>query len=87
MDKELFKKLGGDVKNFQYLDKIFVELKKGLIEMMYDEEMKEQLGFERLENKEGGRKNYRNESYAKTAKSKDGEIEIDETFRATYPIT
>jgi transposase-like protein len=43
-------------------------LKKGLIEMMYEEEMKEQLGFERSENKEGGRSNYRNGSYGKRVK-------------------
>jgi transposase-like protein len=77
MDKELLKKLRGDAKNLQDLDKIFVELKKGLIEMMYDEEMKEHLGFEKSANKEGGRKNYRNGSYAKTVKSKDGEIELE----------
>lgn len=77
MDKEILKKLRGDAKNLKDLDKIFVELKKGLIEMMYDEEMKEHLGFERSENKKGGRENYRNGSYTKTVKSKDGEIELE----------
>ncbi len=77
MDKELLNKLRGEAKNLQDLDKVFVELKKGLIEMMYDEEMKEHLGFERSENKEGGRGNYRNGSYAKTVKSKDGEIKLE----------
>jgi transposase-like protein len=62
MDKELLKKVRGEAKNLKDLDKIFVELKKGLIEMMYDEEMKEHLGFEKSANKEGGRKNYRNGS-------------------------
>jgi hypothetical protein len=41
MDKEILKKRRGDAKNLQYMDRIFVELKKGLAEMMYDEEMKD----------------------------------------------
>jgi hypothetical protein len=39
------KKLRGDAKNLQDLDKVFVELKKGHIEMMYAEEIKEHLYF------------------------------------------
>jgi hypothetical protein len=39
--------------------------------------MKKHLGFEKSANKEGGRKNYQNGSYAKTVKSKDGEIELE----------
>lgn len=35
MDKKLLKKLRGEAKSLQDLDRIFVELKKGLIEMMY----------------------------------------------------
>lgn len=54
-----------------------MELKKGLIEKMYDEEKKEYLGLKRSENKEGVRSNYGNGSYAKTIKSKDGEIELE----------
>jgi transposase-like protein len=77
MDKELLKKLKGDAKSLSDLNKIFVEMKKGLIELMYDEEMKEHLGFSRSENKEGGRENYRNGSYRKIVKSKDGEIELE----------
>lgn len=77
MDKELLKKLKGDAKNIEDLNRIFADLKKGLIKMMYAEEMKEHLGFERSENKEGGRSNYRNGSYGKTVKSKDGEIELE----------
>jgi hypothetical protein len=34
-------------------------MKKGLIELMYDEELKEHLGFSRSENNEGGGQNYR----------------------------
>jgi transposase-like protein len=48
-----------------------------LIEATYDEEMKEHLGFEKFANKEGGRDNYRNGSYSKRVKSKDGEIELE----------
>jgi transposase-like protein len=52
-------------------------MKKGLIEMMYEEEMKEHFGYERSENKERGRSNYRNGSYGKRVKSREGEIELE----------
>ncbi|MDR1941637.1 MAG: IS256 family transposase [Endomicrobium sp.] len=77
MEKELLKKLRGDAKSIEDLNRIFVDLKKGLIEMMYDEEMKEHLGFSKNEQKEGGRSNYRNGSYSKKVRSKDGEIELE----------
>lgn len=44
---------------------------------MYEEEMKEHLGYERSENKEGGRSNYGNGRYGKRVKSKEGEKELE----------
>jgi transposase-like protein len=44
---------------------------------MYKEEMKEHLGFERSENREGGRSNYGNGRNGKRAKSKEGEKELE----------
>jgi transposase-like protein len=51
--------LKGNAKNIQRSKPNICGLKKSLIEM------KEHLGFEKWENKEGGRNNYRNGSYSK----------------------
>jgi transposase-like protein len=66
----------GEAKSLEDLNKIIVEIKKGLIGLMYDEEMKEDLGFRRSENKEGGRENYKNGSYRNREKSREGELEV-----------
>ena len=75
--EETVKELMKGVKNLDDLNRIFTDIKKKMIETAYDEELKEHLGFDKSENKEGGRKNYRNGTYSKTVKSKDGEIDLE----------
>jgi transposase-like protein len=52
-------------------------MKKGIIELLYEEELKEHLGFSGSENKEGRRENYRNGSYGEKVKSQEGFIELE----------
>jgi transposase-like protein len=85
MEKELLRKLKAEAKNVEDLNWIFVELKKGLIEMMYQEEMKEQLEIERSENKEG-RSNNRNGRYGKRVPSKESEIDLKVPSRQSRRI-
>jgi len=75
--EETAKELMKGVKDLNDLNRVFTEVKKKMIESAYDEEMKEHLGFSKSENKEGGRKNYRNGTYTKKVKSKDGEIALE----------
>ena len=77
MDKDVLRKLLGDTNDLAGINELFKDMKKGIIELLYDEEMKEQLGFSKSENKKGGRDNYRNGSYEKKVKSSEGVIELD----------
>ena len=77
MDKELLKSLLGDKKDLSGINEIIKDMKKTMIELLYEEELKEKLGFSKSENKEGGRENYRNGSYGKKVQSQDGIIELD----------
>ena len=77
MDKEKLKELLGDRKDISSINDLFKEMKKCVIELMYEEELKEHLGFSKSENKKGGRNNYRNGSYEKRVKSQDGIIELE----------
>ena len=77
MDKAKLRELFGDAKDISSINEIIKDMKKGIIELLYDEELKEYLGFSKSENKEGGRDNYRNGSYSKSVKSQDGIIELD----------
>ncbi|MDR2576770.1 MAG: hypothetical protein LBC42_01835, partial [Puniceicoccales bacterium] len=47
-----------------------------MIELMYDEELKQHLGFNKNEQKAGGRPNYRNGTSKKTVRSCNGPIEL-----------
>jgi transposase-like protein len=77
MDKSKLKELFGDAKNISDINEIVKDMKKNLIELFYEEELKEHLGFSKSENKEGGRENHRNGSYSKSVKSQDGIIELN----------
>jgi transposase-like protein len=70
------KEILGECKDLAGMEESLREMKKNIIELLYSEELKEQLGFERSENREGGRENYRNGSYQKTVKSSSGPIEL-----------
>jgi len=76
MNKEKLKELLGGKKDLAGINEIIKEMKKGMIELLYEEELKKHLGFERSENKEGGRENYRNGRYEKRVKSQEGIIEL-----------
>ena len=77
IDRKKLRELIGDAKSLPEINEFFVNLKKQMIEMMYDEELKEHLGFERSENSSGGRENYRNGSYKKKVKTSNGELELE----------
>ena len=77
IDRKKLRELIGDAKSLPEINEFFVNLKKQMIEMMYDEELKEHLGFERSENSSGGRENYRNGSYKKKVKTSTGELELE----------
>jgi len=77
MDKAKLKELLGDRKDISGINELMKDIKKGIIELLYDEELKEHLGFSKSENKAGGRENYRNGSYSKKVKSQDGIIELE----------
>ena len=70
------KELLGDIKDLKGINHLFVDLKKQLIEALYDEELKDHLGFDKSENLSGGRDNYRNGHSSKHVKSQDGLIEL-----------
>ena len=50
-------------KNISDLNQLFTQLKKQIIESMYDEELKDHLGFEKNQKASSRRNNHRNGSY------------------------
>ncbi len=64
-------------KNISDLNQLFTQLKKQIIESMYDEELKDHLGFEKNQKASSRRNNHRNGSYKKTVESEHGAIELD----------
>lgn len=64
-------------KNISDLNQLFTQLKKQLIESMYDEELKDHLGFEKNQKASIKRNNHRNGSYKKTVESEHGQIELN----------
>lgn len=53
------------------------DMKKVLIEMLYDEELKEHLGFPKSSMRPENSDNYRNGSYEKTVKTSNGELKLN----------
>jgi transposase-like protein len=74
--REKLKELMGGRKDLQGVNDLVTELRKEIIEAMYDEELKLHLGFSKSEARPESSDNYRNGSYAKTVKSSVGEIEL-----------
>jgi transposase-like protein len=74
--RALLKELLGDGKDLKAVNELMTELKKEVIELMYDEELKHHLGFSKNEERPENSNNYRNGSYEKTVKSSSGELEL-----------
>jgi transposase-like protein len=70
------KELLGDGKDLQAVNALMTELKKEVIELMYDEELKHHLGFSKNAGRPEGSSDYRNGSYGKKVKSSSGEVEL-----------
>ena len=64
-------------KNISDLNQLFTQLKKQIIESMYDEELKDHLGFEKNQKAPTKRSNHRNGSYKKTVESEHGQIDLN----------
>lgn len=63
-------------KDLAGVNELMTELRKQVIESMYDEELKEHLGFSKNAKRPEDSDNYRNGSYEKTVRSSVGEIEL-----------
>jgi transposase-like protein len=74
--REKLKELLGDGKDLKAVNELMTELKKEVIEMMYDEELKHHLGFSKNGQRPEELDDYRNGSYEKKVKSSSGEIEL-----------
>jgi len=77
LSDEQVKNLIKSVGNIGDLNKLFVQMKKEMIESIYDEELKQHLGFAKSEQSSQGRDNYRNGSYSKTLKGEHGSFPVD----------
>lgn len=67
--------LGGAV-DLQGVNDLVTDLRKEIIEMMYDEEMKNHLGFAKNGARPEGSDNYRNGNYEKSVQTSSGELEL-----------
>jgi transposase-like protein len=74
--RERLKELLGDGKDLRAVNELMTELKKEVIEMMYDEELKHHLGFSKNGQRPEESDDYRNGSYEKKVRSSSGEIEL-----------
>jgi transposase-like protein len=74
--REKLKELLGDGKDLKAVNELMTELKKEFIEMVYDEELKQHLGFSKNGARPEDSNDYRNGSYGKKVKSSSGEIEL-----------
>jgi len=77
LSEEQLKNLIKSVGNIADLNQLFVQMKKEMIETIYDEELKQHLGFAKSEQSSDGRDNYRNGSYSKTLKGEHGTFPVD----------
>ncbi len=62
------------------------DMKKLLIEMLYDEELKEHLGFPKSSMRPEDSDNYRNGSYEKTVKTSNVELKLNVVIEIEYKI-
>ena len=69
--------LQGRGKDLAVVYDVMKDMKKVLIEMLYDEELKEHLGFPKSSVRPENSDNYRNESYEKTVKTSNGELKLN----------
>jgi transposase-like protein len=74
--REKLKELLGGVVDLQGVNDLVTDLRKEIIEMMYDEEMKNHLRFTKNAARPDGSDNYRNGNYEKSVKTSSGELEL-----------
>jgi transposase-like protein len=74
--REKLKELLGGVVDLKGVNDLVTDLRKEIIESMYDEELKAHLGLAKHE-RSPERSNYRNGSYEKTVKTSNGELELE----------
>jgi transposase-like protein len=74
--REKLKELLGGATDLEGVNSLVTELRKEIIEMLYDEELKDQLGFSKNESRPEGSDNYRNGNYNKLVKTSNGELEL-----------
>jgi len=73
--KKLLELLSGAT-DLDGVNALVTDLRKEIIEMMYDEELKDHLGFSKNGARPEGSDNYRNGSYDKSVKTSTGELEL-----------
>jgi transposase-like protein len=74
--REKLKELLGGAVDLQGVNDLVTDLRREIIEMMYDEEMKDHLGFAKNDARPEDSDNYRNGSYGKSVKTSSGELEL-----------
>ena len=74
--REKLKELLVEARDLAVVNSLVTELRKEIIELMYDEELKEHLGFSKNDSRPDDSDNYRNGSYDKTVKTSNGNLEL-----------
>ena len=74
--REKLKELLGGACDLDGVNTLVTDLRKEIIELMYDEELKNHLGFSKNDSRPEGSDNYRNGSYEKSVKTSTGELEL-----------
>ena len=74
--REKLKELLGEARDLAGVNALVTELRKEIIELMYDEELKDHLGFSKNSTRPEDSDNYRNGSYDKTVKTSNGNLEL-----------
>jgi transposase-like protein len=74
--REKLKEFLGEARDLAGVNSLVTELRKEIIELMYDEELKEHLGFSKNDTRPDDSDNYRNGSYEKTVKTSNGNLEL-----------
>ena len=79
IDKDLLRKQmkNMNIKTTNDLQGVFRGLMKQMIELLYEEEMEDHLGYERHEQHQGGRENHRNGHSKKTVESQHGPVDLE----------
>ena len=72
----LLKELLAGATDLNGVNTLVTDLRKEIIEMLYDEELKNHLGFSKNEARPEESDNYRNGHYGKTVKTSAGELEL-----------